>query len=285
MPPLPSATPTWHNDTYEAISPQRTELSAAGKRIVIIGAGSGIGRETAKAFATAAADHLVLIGRHETSLKETAALTKSASVEVHASSVGDLKSLRRIASLVGTWDVLVLSAAHCSTPSPMASADPNDWWQSFEINTKGVFNAIQAFIPTANVTNATFLALTSGSMALPVAMLPGMSTYMASKLAQVKIIEFLAAEQPNILAATVHPGMIETDIFTKTGAKANLLPMDNVKLPAHFLVWMSSPEASFLKGRSVWANWDVEEMKAQAKTIQTGIQMTSGINGWPYPNM
>lgn len=57
-----------------------------------------------------------------------------------------------------------------------------------------------------------------------------------------------------------------------------------VQLPAHFLVWMSSPEASFLDGRSVWANWDVEELRTQAEAIQQSQQMTSGINGWPYPH-
>lgn len=37
QPPMPSATATWHNDTYPAISPLRPELSAKGKTIVIIG--------------------------------------------------------------------------------------------------------------------------------------------------------------------------------------------------------------------------------------------------------
>jgi NAD(P)-dependent dehydrogenase (short-subunit alcohol dehydrogenase family) len=49
---------------------------------------------------------------------------------------------------------------------------------------------------------------------------------MASKLAQTKLIEFLAAEHSNLFAATVHPGMIETNIFTRSGAKAESLPMD-----------------------------------------------------------
>jgi hypothetical protein len=51
------------------------------------------------------------------------------------------------------------------------------------------------------------------------------------------------------------------------------------------MVWLSSPEASFLNGRSVWANWDVEELKGQAEAIQSGQQLTSGIYGWPYPHM
>lgn len=54
------------------------------------------------------------------------------------------------------------------------------------------------------------------------------------------------------------------------------------KLPAHFLVWMSSPEAAFLKGRTVWVNWDVEELKSQASEIQSGQNMTTGNIGWPY---
>ncbi len=37
-PPLPSATPTWHNDTYPAIAPSRPELSAVGKTVIITGA-------------------------------------------------------------------------------------------------------------------------------------------------------------------------------------------------------------------------------------------------------
>lgn len=57
-----------------------------------------------------------------------------------------------------------------------------------------------------------------------------------------------------------------------------------VELPGDFLVWMASPEAAFLKGRSVAANWDVDELKAQTQSIQSGLTMTSGIYGWPYPH-
>lgn len=37
QPLLPSATPTWCNDTYAAISPARPKVSASGKRLVITG--------------------------------------------------------------------------------------------------------------------------------------------------------------------------------------------------------------------------------------------------------
>lgn len=37
-PPFPSPVPTWHNDSYEAISPNRSELNSAGKTVIITGA-------------------------------------------------------------------------------------------------------------------------------------------------------------------------------------------------------------------------------------------------------
>lgn len=56
-----------------------------------------------------------------------------------------------------------------------------------------------------------------------------------------------------------------------------------MRLPAHFIVWMTSPEARFLRGRFVWANWDVEQLKARAKEIEDDAQMlTSNVLGWPY---
>jgi hypothetical protein len=35
-----------------------------------------------------------------------------------------------------------------------------------------------------------------------------------------------------------------------------------VRLPGDFAVWLASPEAGFLNGRFVWAEWDVDELIA-----------------------
>ncbi len=58
-----------------------------------------------------------------------------------------------------------------------------------------------------------------------------------------------------------------------------------VQLPAHFMVWLSTPEAQFLNGKFVWANWDVEELKAQAKDIESTDKMSVTFQGWPFANM
>ena len=57
-------------------------------------------------------------------------------------------------------------------------------------------------------------------------MLSGLSAYAGSKLAQAKVLEFLAAENPNIFVASVHPGMVDTDMFRKSGSRADAMPMD-----------------------------------------------------------
>lgn len=52
-----------------------------------------------------------------------------------------------------------------------------------------------------------------------------------------------------------------------------------VELPAHFLVWIASHEAAFLRNKFVWANWDVEELKARAEEIETSSLLRVSLNG------
>ena len=33
-----------------------------------------------------------------------------------------------------------------------------------------------------------------------------------------------------------------------------------MQLPGDFAVWLASPEAAFLAGKFVWAQWDVDEL-------------------------
>ena len=55
-----------------------------------------------------------------------------------------------------------------------------------------------------------------------------------------------------------------------------------VSLPASFIVWLASPEANFLKDKFLWANWDVDELKAQAEKIRDTTYLSVGLVGWPF---
>ena len=56
-------------------------------------------------------------------------------------------------------------------------------------------------------------------------------------------------------------------------------------LAASFIVWACSPEADFLKGKFVWANWDVEELKAREAEIKETDVLTLGLDGWPFESV
>ncbi|TVY37691.1 Short chain dehydrogenase [Lachnellula subtilissima] len=283
QPPFPSITPTWHNDVYPAIDPSNSELSQAGKTIVITGAGSGIGRATAVAFAKAGAKRIILIGRTESNLIETQRLLESQTCasEVFVCSITDEAAVKQAASSIGSWDVLVMNAGHAS-PGYVITSTLADYWQNYETNVKSVVVLSQAFFPNANPSGAAIYALTSGALALPTKLTAGLSAYLSSKAAQAKIMEYLAVENPNHFVCTIHPGMIETKVFQATGAKAEQLPMDTVDLPAHFLVWLSQPKTKFLNGKLVWSNWDVEELCAQSEKIENSTMLTIGYEGWPF---
>ncbi len=52
-------------------------------------------------------------------------------------------------------------------------------------------------------------------------------------------------------------------------------------LGANFTVWAASPEAEFLKGKFIWSNWDVDELKTKKDELTSSSQLTIGLLGWP----
>lgn len=45
-------------------------------------------------------------------------------------------------------------------------------------------------------------------------------------------------------------------------------------------MWLTSSEAKFLKGKFVWCNWDVDEMKMNAREIESTSLLTLGLTGF-----
>jgi NAD(P)-dependent dehydrogenase (short-subunit alcohol dehydrogenase family) len=84
----------------------------------------------------------------------------------------------------------------------------------------------EVFLPTANPSHAAILALTTG-VVFPPPIQPGLSAYIASKLALVKVIEYIAAENPSAFAAALNPGVIKTAMYDKLGIDADGFPFDN----------------------------------------------------------
>jgi hypothetical protein len=55
-------------------------------------------------------------------------------------------------------------------------------------------------------------------------------------------------------------------------------------LPAAFCVWLTSEKSEFLRGRMIWANWDVEELKAKEAQIVEQDLLRVDLKGWNGTN-
>lgn len=281
----PTYTKTFHRTTYPSISPTRPELSLAGKTALITGAGSGIGAAIAHTYAAAGAANLLLMGRTAARLEAVkqsiAAAHPSTAVALFAgdiTSAGDVAAafahLRAAFGAATTLDALVANAGHLPAPAPLATADPDDWWRAYEVNVKGVFLLAQHFVRCA-APGAVFV--NTSTMAAHVGCAPAFSGYVGSKVGAAKVVEGLQGEVPGLRFVNVHPGVVETGMFVKSGMR---LECNDPDLSSHFFLWLISPEADFLKGKFVWVNWDVDELMARKEEITSGDALTVGLLKW-----
>jgi len=287
QPPFPAPVAEWHNDTYEAINPKRPELSQKGKTIVVTGAGQGIGREVVDAFAQAGATKIHVLGRTQKTLEETKSIYEKKhpdlQVTVHVADVADKAAIKKAADAIGSWDVIVANAGYLPTSDAIATVDSDEWWKGFEINVKGSAILSQAFLPKKK-SGGTIIGYSSGAAFLPpsVPNMVGTSSYSASKLAAARVYEYLAAENPDLNVVTIHPGVVDTAMYKKSEMDMNDI-LDTVQLPAHFSVWLASPEARIFSGRYLFVNWDVPQLIAKSERLKVDpFYLTTGLGGWPF---
>jgi len=279
-PAFSSFTMTTHTTAYPAIDPTQPSLSATNKVVFVTGGSGGIGKGIATYFAKAGAKVVVITGRTEASLLDTKNEIEQSSpgAKVHtcALDVVDKAAMNSAFSSVretyGPIDVLVNNVGYFDGGGPIATIDFTKLWRGFEVNILGGLIATQAFLNTASK-NATLINISSGAAHLHG---PGFAGYSASKLGLAKVMEFVQNENPDMKVFNVQPGVVQTALATK----ANRPARDHISLPSCFCVWLASPESDFLKGRFVWSNWDVTEMKERAAEISEKDLLRIKLDGW-----
>ncbi|KAL7930380.1 hypothetical protein V8C35DRAFT_330540 [Trichoderma chlorosporum] len=285
---IPTYTKEFHHEPYAAISPSRPELSTKGKSVIVTGGGGEIGAAIALSFAQSGASTIALLGRTEATLlqskqainekyPETAVHIITADLAQEESVQG---ALSKFASVAGKkLDILVANAAVLPDPGTLLETEPSLWWSGFEINVRGQFNLVRAFVPLAEQ-NATIINVTTSVAQFP--FVPGSSSYHGSKLAGAKIFDYLHFENPDLRVLQFHPGVVQSSMSQKSFDSGIPRPtMDTPSLPGAFAVWCASAESESLRGKFLWANWDVEELKEKAKAIEGTPQLTFGLLGWP----
>jgi len=186
--------------------------------VVITGAGSGIGRATALAFARhGAVIHLVDIhrGRVEEVAEEVRAVGPGA--WAHVVDVRDAEAMEALAEQIyqrhPRIDVLVNNAG-VGHAGLVHETSLEDWKWVLDVNLWGVIHGVHAFVPRlidqggdAHIVNTASIAGLVG--------LPSMVPYTTSKFAVVGMSEALGAElSPHGIRVTaICPGVIDTDII------------------------------------------------------------------------
>ncbi|KAL2062846.1 hypothetical protein VTL71DRAFT_5918 [Oculimacula yallundae] len=284
--PFPSPTSKWHDNTYPSLSPSRPELSAKGKTILITGGGTGIGAKTAEYFAKAGASRIAILGRRSKQLLDTKALIKQKypDVEIFISST-DVTNKSEVgaafADFVGDdkLDIFVSGAAVIGPQENVQDVDVDEFLDAVNTNLKGSLNVAKAFLKYAA---GDAVVINISSSAAHINFGPGIVSYSVAKLAIFRLWESVAFANPALNVFHVQPGVVNTDMNKEVGGVAAVGFEDHVSLPASFNVWLASPEARFLKGKFLWSNWDVDELKARAKEIEAGEQFNIGLVGWPF---
>lgn len=134
------------------------------------------------------------------------------------------------------------------------------------LNIRGTFLATQQFLqllPSPD-TPAKIITMTTGAA---YQVFPALSAYGISKLAVLELMAYVAAENPNVVATALHPGIVDTEM-TKDYFKR--FALDTPELVGGVGVWLAGwegPDRSFLSGRFVAANWDVEDLVGRKEEI------------------
>lgn len=244
--PFPSPTPTWHNNTYAALSPSRPELSAKGKNVLITGGGTGIGAATARAFAEAGAARIALLGRRAQPLLETKAALKrefgssGSGLQVYTFPTDVTKQSEVNAAFAGFLgdastaehqkiDVVVSNAAFTGPFEPVSNVDGDAFLNTININLSGALYVAQAFLryaaPDAVVVNVSSSAahLEFGGA--------GLVAYSTAKLAGVRIWHALAAANPKLGVFHIQPGVVDTDMNREVGGVKSVGHEDHGEYP------------------------------------------------------
>lgn len=192
-------------------------MNNTGKRVVITGAGSGLGRELALRYAREGA-RLVLADIQEEGLRETLDLVEKLGSwgMVQRCDVRDFSQLAALAQtcteLLGGVDVLINNAGVASG-GLFSDLTLEDWDWQLSVNLMGVVKGCKAFMPmlleqrSGRIINIASMA----ALMQP----PGMSNYNVAKAGVVALSETLLAElaPQGIRVNVVCPSFFQTNLL------------------------------------------------------------------------
>jgi hypothetical protein len=233
----------------------------AGKRAVITGGDSGIGRAVAISFAREGADVLISYLNEHDDARETAKFVEDAGrrAVLVPGDVGDAAVCRTIVDRAveefGGIDVLVNNAAYQMTHETVEEITDEEWQRTFDINITAMFRLVQAALPHLGP-RASIINTSSINSDMP---RPTLLPYATTKGAIANFTGGLAQMlgERGIRVNSVAPGPIWTPLIPSTmppehvekfGKNTPLGRPGQPKEVAPAYVLLASDEASYISG-------------------------------------
>ena len=163
--------------------------------------------------------------------------------------------------------------------------DPDDWWQDWEVNVKGVYLVTRAFWPLLLKSSLKIIINVTSIGALTNT--PHGSAYGPAKLASLRFTEYIAQDHgeraDGIISIAVHPGSLKTDLSLCLPEHLHGLLVDSPEISGDTLTWLGSERRQWLSGRYVSANWDMEELSKKREEIVKAdlLKVRMAVNTFP----
>lgn len=234
------------------------------KVVIVTGAGSGIGKATAQAFAKAGAKVVVSDVREKESKATADEINQNKgeaiSIKCDVSSEEEVKNL--IAQTIekfGKLDLAYNNAGIEGSPALTTECSLENWDRTIDINLKGVWLCMKHEIPAmlkngkGSIVNCSSIAGVVGFESIP--------AYVASKHGVIGLTQTAALEfaKKNIRVNAVSPGAIHTPMLDRFDhgdeqAMADQTPMGRVGTPSEIadtVLWLSSDQSSYVTGQVI----------------------------------
>lgn len=231
-----------------------------GKRALVTGGGTGLGRAIATELSGLGAS-VVIAARRKEQLDETAAaITELTGNPVDVDLV-DIKDRATVEALAGRHQVdILVNNAGGQFPQKARDFSPNGWKSVIDLNLNGTWSMTQVF-------GNQMLEGDGGIIVQIVAIvgrgIPGMAHSAAARAGVIEMTRTIAYEWgPKVRINCVAPGAFRTDGWNKTYDEEVGADMSEVPLPypgtpsdiANAVTFLASPAASYITGQALFVD-------------------------------